>query len=231
MAMDGDMPTVILPTEGNGRSMRVQIEIEGPTGRIAIPLLFDTGATLTTLNQEALDALGIQTSNDGPLATLQTAGGPIDSPVVLLERVWLGDVAIDQVAAAICESCAQEDSRGLLGLNVTGLFDVTIRPGEAQVELDPLDLEGDRHLDVGHWLSLGSTATVWWTGSVEVEVEVVNAAAIPITEVVTEVACVDRSFAVQLNDLPAQGRSIARASLPKGTDCSTYQVSLLSARW
>jgi len=221
----------ILTTDGKGRSLRVLVGVEVDGTIAEIPLLFDTGATLTTLDPTTIRQLGIEVPEDTPQATLQTAGGPVESSVVLIERLWLDTIPIDNVSAAICASCAQEDSRGLLGLNVTGLFEVKLRSSENEIQLVPTDVEGDRQLDVGHWLSLGSTASIKWTGGIEVEVVVENSASIPVSEVVTEVGCVDRSFAVQLNAIPARSQRSTRASLPAGTDCSTYQVSLLSARW
>tara|TARA_B100000029_G_scaffold15302_1_gene15708 strand:- start:790 stop:1956 length:1167 start_codon:yes stop_codon:yes gene_type:complete len=221
----------ILATDGEGRSLRVSVGIEIDGQVTDIPLLFDTGATLTTLNSATLEQLGIAVPEHAPRATLQTAGGPVESVVVLIERLWLDNIPIENVSAAICDSCAQEDARGLLGLNATGLFEVTLRSSEREIQLIPTDLFGDRQLDVGHWLSLGSTATIKWNGGIEVEVVVDNSASVGVSEVVTEVGCVSRSFAVQLSSIPARSQRSTRASLPAGTDCSTYQVSLLSARW
>jgi len=228
---EAEAGVAVLTTDGEGRSLRVTVGIE-VDGRLAeIPLLFDTGATLTTLDRKTVQQLGIVIAEDTPRATLQTAGGPVESSVVLLERLWLDDIAVDNVSIAICDTCAQEDASGLLGLNVTGLFEVTLRTAEREIQLAPTDLDGDRRLDVGHWLTLGSTASIKWTGGIEVEVVVDNSASVSVSEVVTEVGCVNRSFAIQLNTIPSGSQRSTRASLPAGTDCSTYQVSLLSARW
>jgi hypothetical protein len=151
--------------------------------------------------------------------------------VVLVDRLWLGHVPLENVSVAVCEPCAQNSSRGLLGLNVTGLFDVTFLTSEQELRLQPAAVDGDRTLDVRHWLHMSASVTMWRMGRIEVLVEAENRAPVVVSEAVVELVCGDRSFAVQLDDIPAEGRASTELELPRGTDCHRYQVVLRSARW
>jgi clan AA aspartic protease (TIGR02281 family) len=227
----GEVQTVTLAVDGEGMSLKVQAMLESEGRSREVQFLFDTGATLTTLDRRTLRELGVDVSEDAPTATLQTAAGQVESSVVLLDRLWLGSVAIENVAVAVCEPCAQEETRGLLGLNVTSLFDVTMNSGEQELRLRPVSVSGDRRLDVNHFVQLDATVTMWRLGRVEVAVEASNAAEVPISELVVELVCGERSFAVQIDDVAAGDSAGTELELPRGTDCRTYQVILRSARW
>jgi hypothetical protein len=222
---------VVLPMEGQGTSLKVMVLVDAPAGPREIELIFDTGATLTTLDRRTLGELGIPVPADAPVAVLQTANGRVESPVVLLERLWLGHVPLQNVSVAVCDSCAQDTTRGLLGLNVTSLFDVTLNTGDQELRLLPVAVDGDRRLDVNHWLQLSATVTMWRAGRVEVVVDVENRAGVAVSEVVSELDCGEQSFAVQVDDVPAGGSASTELELPRGTDCRSYRVILRSARW
>ncbi len=226
-----DEGLVTLGVDGEGSSLKVKVLVESNGSPRELSLLFDTGATLTTLDRGTLRELGVPIPDDAPEVTLQTAAGQVESSVVLLDRLWLGHVPIDHVAVAVCDACAQKEVRGLLGLNVTGLFDVTLNSGQQELELRPADLEGDRRLDVKHFVALDAKVTMWRLGRVEVEVEATNLSEVAISELVVELICGDRSFAVQVDNVPAAGSADTELELPRGTNCRTYQVVLRSARW
>ncbi len=211
--------------------MQVQIGFLTPQGVVDLPMLFDTGATLTTLSHAALEQIGVQVPSDAPRAQLTTANGVIDTPVVLLDGVQLDGLVLERVSVAACDSCAQGEVEGLLGLNITGRFDLTLRPEEREVALRALDSGANQHLDLAHWLDITSTATAWRSGRIEVEVRVVNRADVHVSEAVVEVACAGRSFAVSIDTIPGRGEERQTVGLPRGTDCATYQVMLRSARW
>jgi len=222
---------VVLPVEGQGTSLKVMVLIDAPAGPREIELLFDTGATLTTLDRRTLGELGIPIPADSPVAVLQTANGRVESPVVLLERLWLGHVPLDNVSVAVCDSCAQDSTRGLLGLNATSLFDVTMNASDQELRLLPVAIDGDRRLDVNHWLQLSAVVTMYRMGRVEVVVDVENSAVVDVSEAVSELDCGEQSFAVQVDEIPAGGSASTELELPRGTDCRSYRVILRSARW
>lgn len=228
---EGDDDTIVLPVEGSGSSLKVDLGLQGTKGRRTLPVLFDTGATFTTLDRAALAGLGITVPRDAPTADFQTANGRMSAPLVLLPRIWLGETAIDHVTVAVCEACAQNGTVGLLGLNVTGQFQVTVNNEFGEVLLEPREDSRNRHLDVTHWLDIAGVANRWPTGRVEVEVTATNRSDVAVAEAVVEVECSDRSFAVQLDDVPAGAARSTKVELPRQTGCGEYRLILRSARW
>lgn len=222
---------IILPVHGQGHTLKVDVGFGGPKGRRDASVLFDTGATFTTLDRQALLALGVPIPADAPTARFQTANGEMESPMVLLDHVWLGDTRIDQVTVAVCEACSQNGSAGLLGLNVTGQFQTTFDPELQEVVLMPREDTGNRHLDIAHWLKIEGTAHTWPTGRVEVDVKVRNNAVHEVAQAVVEVECEASSFAVQLDGIPSGEERSTRVELPRRTSCSGYKLILRSARW
>jgi hypothetical protein len=227
----GPTGRVVLPYEGAGRSMRVPVTIGGPSADLELTMLFDTGATLTTLNAATLARLGVAVPSDAPVVTLQTANGQVEAPLVLIDAVWLGEERIDWATVAVCEACADGGVSGLLGLNVTGLFQVALDHEDREIDLTRRAQQGDRHEDVTHWVQLDSTARVWTDRRVEVDVTAQNRARAPMDGLTVEVACHDRSFAVALEPLEPGAARTAEVALPRGTDCREYRVMLREGRW
>jgi hypothetical protein len=221
---------ILLPVEGEGRHLRVDVRFAGPQATATFPVLFDTGATFTTLDRGALASIGVTIPEGAPTATFQTANGEMQSPMVLVPSIQLGDRVIEHVTIAVCDACAQNGSYGLLGLNVTGQFQVTVDPELSEVVLEERE-DDDRHLDVAHWLDIRAVAKRWPTGRVEVELTATNRAPVAVSEAVVEVACADRSFAVQVDDVPAGGQAQTKVSLPRDVECGQYTVVLRSGRW
>lgn len=114
---------VVLPYEGTGSSLKVPVDLEGADGKVLeVMMLFDTGASFTSVDRATLRALGVRVPSDAPEVTVRTANGERTTPLVLLDRVWLGGLAIDGVTVGVCDACAHGDEVGLLGLNVSGRF-------------------------------------------------------------------------------------------------------------
>lgn len=222
---------VELPYEGEGRSMRVQATFEGVRSDRELTMLFDTGASFTTLDRANLATLGVAVNDDLPTVRLNTANGTIEAPVVLVPAIWVGDQPVEWVTVAVCEDCRQGEVKGLLGLNVSGQFGVALDHDDRLITLTPRE-DAERHLDIEPWLGISSMANGWPDGRVEVTVVVDNKAPRSVSEAVVEVRCQgDASFAVQLDDLPARGSKESTVKLPRGTDCGSYSVGLLTARW
>lgn len=228
-----DVPTgrVVLPYEGGGRSMRVPVTFLGPGSQLTHTMLFDTGATLTTLSTAALAELGLPLPPDAPVVTLQTANGQVDAPLVLLDGVSLGAELVDWATIAVCDACAEGGVAGLLGLNVTGLFQIALDHEEQEIDMTRRGRRMDRYSDVVHWVEIDSSAKVWTDGRIEVEVTAENLARAPLEALSIEVACAGGSFAVDLDAVPGNAARTTTVSLPRGTDCREYRVMLREGRW
>lgn len=227
----GGADEIALPYEGEGRSLRIPVTFEQGGGSAEIWMIFDTGATYTTLTTASLRELGVKVPADAPEITLNTANGQRSAHLVLLDRVWLGGFQVEGVTVAVCDECATDDSAGLLGLNVTGNFTVTMDPGRRELVLKPRDGEQDRKLDVQHWVDIAATATAWSDGRVLVEVTADSRASRPIRDVVVGIHCAGDDFRATLRELPPHDGAAEEVRLPRGVDCSAYRISLDGGRW
>ena len=230
VAADEDHGAIVLPYEGDGSSMRVRVTFDGPEHSEELLLLFDTGATFTTMDRETLRGLGVNVPANAPTARFNTANGTMESPMVLLDRIWLGDRAIDGVTIAVCDDCRQGEAVGLLGLNVTAQFQARIDHDLQEVVLEEAEA-ADRHLDITHWLEIQGQVTRWPTGRVVVELTGTSRANRAIRQAVVEVECPSRSFAAELSDFPPLGTRTTRFELPRGAACDSYRVILRTADW
>jgi len=218
---------VALPYEGQGHSLSIPVAF----GDTELQMLFDTGASVTTLNRATLRQLGVPVPADAPEITLRTANGERTARLVLIPKLWVGGLPVEGVTVGICEECADDHTSGLLGLNVSGQFLVTLDTARREVVFQVRPGDPERLTDVAPWLEVRATATLFPDDRVEVEVEGVNRAPRPIRSARVGIRCGDEVFQVKLSDVPARGVGTGRAALPRGVDCASYTVTLDSARW
>lgn len=218
---------VALPYEGQGHSMAVPVQF----GETELPMLFDTGATVTTLSRKGLAGLGIRVPADAPEITLRTANGERTTRLVLIPRVWVGGLPVDGVTVGVCDECEDEKTAGLLGLNVSGQFLVTVDTQRKEVVFQGRQGRQDRVVDIGPWLKVRATARVWPDQRVEVEVVGVNQADRVVQEAEVGIHCGGEDFVTRLRDIQPGSEATATARLPSGTDCDTYRVTLDHAWW
>lgn len=222
---------VVLPYEGEGRTLAIQVGLEGPQERsLDRWLLFDTGATLTTLDRVTLAALGVEVRTDAPEVTVRTAAGERRTRLALLERVWIGGMEVDGVTVSVCDACADEETAGLLGLNVSGRFRVTVDTARHELVLEPRTDSEDRVVDVAPWMDIEATATRWPDGRIEVEVRAANRSHRTIEQATVGIRCED-TWTAELRNIAPRGRATSVVSLPVGSDCDGYSVALEKARW
>ncbi|MEZ4235424.1 MAG: retropepsin-like aspartic protease [Myxococcota bacterium] len=221
---------IALPYEGEGRRMSVPV-IFGNAGReVEVDMLFDTGATYTTLPRDLLAKLGVVPGDDDPVITLHTANGQRDTQVVLLDKVWLGDLTIPGVAVAVCDDCAGTDVSGLLGLNVAGGFNVAIDADRREVVFTRR-ATFDRKLDVKPFADLAATFTRFPGGRVEVEVRIANKSRRSILQAITSVRCADHLWTVDLPEIAAATTGTTTRKLPMHDACEQYEIALHEASW
>ena len=220
---------IALPYEGDGRSLSVEIAVEHGGVVRDIPMILDTGASLTTLPPWLLQELGASPPSDAPVLRFQTANGPREAPLVLLDKVWLGDMPIEGVAVSPCVACEDEQSMGLLGLNVTKGFNFTIDADRKEVIFTRRD-DVDRLLDIKHWLDVNATITRM-PGHVQVEVRVQHNGSRDVGSVTAGVRCEEQEWSVQMGGVKAGETVSQRRRLPAHEPCDRYVVDLLRADW
>ena len=223
--------TVILPYEGDQTSLRIPVDFDGPALGERFEMIFDTGATFTTLDHASLKKLGIRVEANAPWITLRTASGEIEAPLVLVDAVWLGDAPVEWVTVAVCDTCANPPVAGLLGLNVSGRFRVSLDHDRNRIELAPRRREQGSALGISHWLDVQSRAVRYWDGEVEVNLLAKNRAPRTIAEAVIDLSCGEEAFAIQIDDIPAGGETSTEISLPRGTDCSQQTMRVSRGHW
>ena len=103
---------------------------------IQTPLLFDTGATFTTLNSKLLQQLKLAVSDEDPQTTMQTAAGPVTRGLKIVEQIAVGDATVaGGLTVSQCDDCSRSGVGGLLGLNFSRHFRVTIDHQGSQAHL------------------------------------------------------------------------------------------------
>jgi len=225
-----DADQIALPYEGEGRRLSVPVVFEHGNVTREVYMMLDTGATYTTLSEEVLASLGVIVGAEDPTIRLHTANGEREASVVLLDRIWLGDLAIDGLAIATCDQCASSDSVGLLGLNVASGFNFTIDADRREV-IFTARTSHDRKLDIKPFSDLDATFTRYPGGRIEVEASLRNDSDRPIAASQASIHCGAYSWTLDLLLIPPGETGYARRRLPEHKGCESYEIALEKALW
>lgn len=231
--LDSERDQVALPYEGRGHSLLIPVTLEGPKGALLeTQMLFDTGATYTTLTPAALRQLGVRVSSAAPTITSQTANGVITNELAILDRIWLGGFEVAGVTVAVCEACATDaDHVGLLGLNVSSRFLITLDTARKELIFEPHKDQSSQHLDVRPWLDLVSQGRTWPDGHTQVTVTAVNHAPWAVARAVAEIRCGEGRWEASFASIAPGGRGEAKARIPAPADCDPFTVDLARGSW
>ncbi len=221
---------VVLPTEGRRGSLKIPVTVEGGRASEEITMIFDTGATLTTLNRTTLRKIGIRVPSDAPRMQVHTAAGPRETQIVLVPRVWIGGFEVEGVSIAVCDACANDEAVGLLGLNVSERFLVTVDGAREELVLSPRGGASNRASDVAPWVELEAEATRWPDGRTEVILEAENTSDRWIERLTVAIQC-DQTRYADLRDVGPKQIGHVEVSIAPGTNCESFQVSIDSAVW
>jgi clan AA aspartic protease (TIGR02281 family) len=228
----GEGDQVALPYEGRGHSLLIPIVLEGPGGaEVETDMLFDTGATYTTLDRATLRRLGLRPDPDAPSIDFHTANGPSSAQLVVLDRVWLGGLEVSGVTVAICDSCNTSGQyAGLLGLNVSSRFLITLDTARQELLLEPRD-GGATHLDVRPWLELDAQGRTWPDGRTELSLTAHNRASRPMGRATVAVTCAERRFELPVGPFDPGESLQVEANIPAEADCDPFTVDLARGVW
>lgn len=86
----------------------------------------DTGASYTIISRATAQSLQIDLDGKHPTASLQTANGVIETPLVALDSVEVGGLQIRGITAAVHDVFPDSSISGLLGLNFLTNFRMDI---------------------------------------------------------------------------------------------------------
>ncbi|MEC8381115.1 MAG: retropepsin-like aspartic protease [Myxococcota bacterium] len=223
---------VVLPVESHGSTISLPLTIKDTE----IWLLFDTGASLTTLNEETLIELGVDIPDDAPVVQLRTANGIRESRLVMLSDVWLGGLYVGHVTVAVCEPCADEQTKGLLGLNVSSRFLVTVDSEREELILQPGQEVPNMTSEIKPWVDIDATVRQWLDGRTELDIAVTNTSDVDIGMAELVVIC-GAKYTTYVGEILARDIVETRLALPlvepnqEERNCSQFQVGLNYARW
>lgn len=103
----------------------VSVQLEGPTTALELPMLVDTGATISLIGETTANRLGLKYT--GEMLRALTPRGLIHVPVAIVEAITLGAaLKREDLRVGVCESCVAQFGGGLLGLNFLQHFPMTI---------------------------------------------------------------------------------------------------------
>jgi len=116
--------------------MVFEVTIAGKSRLIPLKMVFDTGATLTTIPKEAAIAIGCDPVKSDRRIEMITASGTEYVPVVVIPKIkWL-DFEIEKVEAICHNLPPQTTISGLLGLNVLRKFDIGIHFNKSTIGIN-----------------------------------------------------------------------------------------------
>ena len=220
----------VLPTEGRSGSLKIPVTIEGARRSADVTMIFDTGATVTTLDRATLRKIGVSIPRDAPVMKFHTAAGPRETQLVMVDKVWVGGFEVEGVSIAVCDACANGDAVGLLGLNVSERFLVTVDGAREELVLSPRAGATNRSTDIAPWVKLDAEAARWPDGRTEVILEAENTSDRWIERLTVAIQC-DATRYADITDIGPDAIGHVEVSIAAGTNCESFQVSIDSAVW
>ncbi|MCZ6784986.1 MAG: retroviral-like aspartic protease family protein [Proteobacteria bacterium] len=100
--------TLHIPFQRQGTLMRVDVKLND---RVTAPFLVDTGASGVSIPYAVARELGLHIGPDTKRVNVHTANGVVSQPVVMLDRIEVGDAMVEGLEANVSGSM----SIGLLG--------------------------------------------------------------------------------------------------------------------
>ena len=101
-------------------------------------LLFDTGASVTTVSKNALSDLGYDVDS-GKAQKIITASGVAFVNEVPIDKIQLGGCVLENVKVYAHSFPEDSFTSGVIGLNIIAQFDVNMLFGKKIIELSRLD--------------------------------------------------------------------------------------------
>ena len=134
----------------SGSSLIVSATLNGSYKALFV---LDTGASITTISNDAAAKLRIKVTPDTPVLSLQTANGVIDAPLIKLKSISLGGRKQNDMIAVIHD--VEPKFTGLLGLTFLNEFNYSVNPNDRVLILDSLEDPATEKLYGGH-------GQKWW---------------------------------------------------------------------
>ena len=231
---------IAVPFSAAGNAILMNVELRGPAGRTELPYLFDTGASFTTVNSDTATSLGLSVPDDAPTLQFNTASGPRESRMVYLPTLRLGETELSGLLVSVCDGCANERTKGLLGLNVMREFFVQMDYQAERMHLIPRQHDGrpNRAYDIGPTVKAdveGNPAI--WLGRIRWVILVKNRGTQAIERVIPEVQFSDgqklRGAVIERIEPGGVGRSLVEGKTQTKSDKDVlgFTINIAEAYW
>ena len=132
------------PFATHGELIVVRAVVTGPRTGVTARLVFDTGATYTTITPEVVDELGYGPRDGLRRTRVQTAIGSEHGYVLVVAELFVLGVAARNVPVHVFD-LGHDDIEGLLGLNVLSSLNYEVRSAEHRILVEPVTAAGRPH--------------------------------------------------------------------------------------
>ena len=130
----GQSAGAVVKFKKSGSTMVVNVTLED---KLTIPLIYDTGASITTLDSATAKKLGLS-KRAARYVEVETANGTTRQAIVSLSSIEVGGAKVlGPIEVAICDTCSLSGAGGLLGLNFSRAFLTQIDPQAGTITFLP----------------------------------------------------------------------------------------------
>lgn len=184
-----------LPSDGTssfhykGGSIITNVTLENGNKKIQIPMILDTGATISTISEETAQRLGVRLISS-PME-VQTAGGKTSMTLGIIKKVSIGGFSVSPVAVAVCKNCHDRETGGLVGLNFTRHFHISIDTVAGKINLEKTDSWVDRKDEIEPFIETTQLKGELKNDSLEISAIVTNHADRRLRNLVFECSILD----------------------------------------
>ncbi|MGM0596374.1 MAG: retropepsin-like aspartic protease family protein [Myxococcota bacterium] len=197
--------------------------------------ILDTGATISTINNNTFEKLKLSRGNSS--MAVQTAGGSRELPVILLDKVEIGNNKISPLVFSICDNCSGPGISGLIGLNFTSRFQTIIDNKKAIIQFKKIDHWIDQRNEIEPFLEIDSIYGVQDEDTFIINAKTTNQAKLPIEGIVFEITLYNQKKQV-IDRLrtriallkPGNSKKI-EVTTDKNTQIENFEVRLERAFW
>jgi clan AA aspartic protease (TIGR02281 family) len=122
-AFRGGPNTVVISFPPGSTRIEVPVVING---RIQVPFIIDTGASMTLIPAWAAEMLGYRPQATSEWIRVQTAGGPRRLPYAALNRIEIQGFGLSNLPVLFGDLPGHDESRGLLGMDFLRHFSMAV---------------------------------------------------------------------------------------------------------
>jgi clan AA aspartic protease (TIGR02281 family) len=119
----GGPNTVVITFPPGSTRIEVPVLING---RVQVPFIIDTGATMTLIPAWAAETLGYRPQATSEWIRVQTAGGPRRLPYAALNRIEIQGFGLSNLPVLFGDLPGHDESRGLLGMDFLRHFSMAV---------------------------------------------------------------------------------------------------------